>query len=90
MHSLPNQNLILTVPKCHTNKLDLHKMKMKQKDTRKGSEYWLNQPSTSNRYTALLEEESGDQQHKTSPENMSKPPPSYILVTVVKNILPHT
>jgi hypothetical protein len=40
--------------------------------------YWLNQTSTSNRYTALLEEVSEDQQHKTGPENMPKPTPIYI------------
>jgi hypothetical protein len=52
----------------------------------KESEHWLNQTSISNRYTALLEEESADQQHKASPENTPKPPPIYI--TDVKNISP--
>jgi hypothetical protein len=40
----------------------------------KESEQWLNQTSTSNRYTALLEEESEDQQKKAGPENTQKPP----------------
>jgi hypothetical protein len=38
----------------------------------KESVYWLNQTSTS---TALLEEESEDQQRKAGPENTPKPPP---------------
>jgi hypothetical protein len=49
---------------------------------------WLNQTSTSNRYTALLEEESEDQQGKVSPENKPKSPLIYI--TDVKNISPLT
>jgi hypothetical protein len=44
----------------------------------KESENWPNQTSTSNRYTALLEEESEDQQQKADPENTPKPPPIYI------------
>jgi hypothetical protein len=52
----------------------------------KGSEHWLNQTSTSNRYTALLEKESEDQQQKAGPENTPKPPPIYI--TDFKNISP--
>jgi hypothetical protein len=41
-------------------------MALKQKPNSKETEYWLNEPFTSNRYTALLEEKSQDQQHKTS------------------------
>jgi hypothetical protein len=52
----------------------------------KEREYWLNQASTSSRYTDLLEEESEDQQQKAGPENTPKPPPVYI--TDVKNISP--
>jgi hypothetical protein len=52
----------------------------------KESEHWLNQTSTSNRYTALLEEESEDQQQKAGLENTPKPPPIYI--TDVQNISP--
>jgi hypothetical protein len=52
----------------------------------KESEHWLNHTSTSNRYTALLEEESEDQQQKVSPENTPKPPSIYI--TDIKNISP--
>jgi hypothetical protein len=48
----------------------------------KESEQWLNQTSTSNSYTALLEEESEDQQQKAGPENMPKPP---IYITNVKS-----
>jgi hypothetical protein len=48
----------------------------------KESEHWLNQISTSNRYTSLLEEESENQQHKAGPENTQKPPP--ICITEVK------
>jgi hypothetical protein len=40
----------------------------------KESEHWLNQNSTSNRYTALLQEGSEDQQQKAGPENTPKPP----------------
>jgi phage I-like protein len=43
----------------------------------------LKQTSTPNRYTALLEEEGEDQQHKAGPENTPKPP---IYITDVKNI----
>jgi hypothetical protein len=50
----------------------------------KESERGLNQPSTCNRNTALLHEESEDQQHNTVPQNTPKPRPIYI--TGVKNI----
>jgi hypothetical protein len=50
----------------------------------KESEHWLNQTFTSNRYAALLEEESEYQKQKAGPENMPKPPPIY--VTDVINI----
>jgi hypothetical protein len=50
----------------------------------KESQHWLSQTSTSNCYTALLEEEMEDQQHKASPENTPKSPPVY--KTDVKNI----
>jgi hypothetical protein len=54
-------------------------MKLKQKpNTTKESVHWLNQTSTSSNYTALLEEESEDQQHKPGPENTPKPLPIYI------------
>jgi hypothetical protein len=46
--------------------------------------HWFKQTSTSNRYTALLQEEIEDQQHKAGPENKPKPPPIYI--AGVKNI----
>jgi hypothetical protein len=46
----------------------------------------FNQSLTSNHYTAGLEEENEDQQHKTSPVNTPKPPPFYI--TGIKNISP--
>jgi hypothetical protein len=36
-------------------------MKLKQKPYSKEREYWLNQTFTSNHYTAILQEESGDQ-----------------------------
>jgi hypothetical protein len=52
----------------------------------KESEQWLSQTSTSNRYTALLEEESEDQQQKAGPVNTPKPPPIY--TTDVKNKSP--
>jgi hypothetical protein len=45
----------------------------------KESEHWLNQTSSSNRYTALLEQESEDQQKKPGPENTTKPHPIYII-----------
>jgi hypothetical protein len=50
----------------------------------KYSVHWLNQISTFNSYTALLEEIREDQQHKTGPENKPKPPPIYL--TSVKSI----
>jgi hypothetical protein len=52
----------------------------------KENEQWLNQTSTSNHYTALLEEESEDQQQKARPQNMPKHSPIYI--TDVQNISP--
>jgi hypothetical protein len=52
----------------------------------KESYHWLNQTSISNRCTALLEEESKDQQQKAGPENTPKPPPVYI--TDIKNVSP--
>jgi hypothetical protein len=44
----------------------------------KQSEHWLNQTSTSNHYTALIEEESEDQQQKAGNEHTPKLPPIYI------------
>jgi hypothetical protein len=44
----------------------------------KESEHWLNQTSTSNHYTAILQEGSEDQQQKAGPQNKPKPPPIYI------------
>jgi hypothetical protein len=60
-----------------------------QRETKhaKQSEHWPNQTSTSNRYTALLEEESEDQQQKAGPENTPKPPAIYI--TDVTNMSLH-
>jgi hypothetical protein len=52
----------------------------------KESEHWLKQTFTSNHYTALLEEESEDQQQKASPGNAPKP--SQIYITDVTNISP--
>jgi hypothetical protein len=48
------------------------------------SEHLLNQTSTSDRYTALLEEENCNQHHRAGPENTPIPP----LITGVKNISP--
>jgi hypothetical protein len=42
----------------------------------KQSKNWINPTSTSNRYTAILEEESEEQQ-KAGNENTPKPPPVY-------------
>jgi hypothetical protein len=53
-------------------------MKLREAKHTKESESWLNQISTSSHYTALLEEESEDQQHKAGPEKKPKPPPTYI------------
>jgi hypothetical protein len=44
----------------------------------KESKHWLNQTFTSNCCTALLEEESENQQQKAGPENTPKPLPIYI------------
>jgi hypothetical protein len=51
----------------------------------KESKHWLYPTSTSNCYTALLEEESEEQQ-KADNENTPNPPPIYI--TDVTNISP--
>jgi hypothetical protein len=81
-------------PELNNNcaKLSYNRGRLTQEETEreakhtKESKHWLNQSSTSSCYTALLEEESEDQQHKASPENIPKPPPIYI--TGVKNISP--
>jgi hypothetical protein len=54
----------------------------------KQSKHWLNQTSTTNPYTAPLEEESEDQQQKAGPEKTTKPPPIHI--TDITNISPLT
>jgi hypothetical protein len=59
------------------------KKELKEKPNTPKSEHWLNQASTSNRYTALLDEESEDKQQKACLENTPEPPPIYI--TDVKN-----
>jgi hypothetical protein len=51
----------------------------------KESEHWLNKTSNSNRYIALLEEESVDQL-QAGPGNTPEPPLIYI--TDVKNMSP--
>jgi outer membrane cobalamin receptor len=48
-----------------------------QEETEREAKHWINQTSTSNRYTALLEEEN-EEQHKAGPENLPKPPSIYI------------
>jgi hypothetical protein len=50
--------------------------KVEEANSKEG-EYWLNQHSASSRYTAVIKEESEDQEHKTGPENTPKPPPLY-------------
>jgi hypothetical protein len=60
MHTHPKKNLIITGLKFHTNELDHNEMSLKQIPNSKESEYWFNQPSISNRYTILLDEESED------------------------------
>jgi hypothetical protein len=63
MNSHPNQNL-------NTNEVHHQKIKTEtQTKHSKESEHWSNKPTTFNRYTALLEEESEGQEHKASPEN---------------------
>jgi hypothetical protein len=69
----------------HTNEVHQHKSWNKN-HIQQESENWLNQTSTSNCYTALLEKLE-DQKHKTGPENTPKRP-SY--VTDVKHISPLT
>jgi hypothetical protein len=59
--------------KYHTNEVDQHKVKLGGETKHsKESEQWLNQSSTSSCYTALLEEESEDQEHKAGSENTSR------------------
>jgi hypothetical protein len=59
---------------------------MKEAKYVKENEHWLNQISTSNRYTAPLEERSEDQQQKDGPEDTPKPP--LIHITDDANISP--
>jgi hypothetical protein len=94
--SLPDQSqkMYSSQPKLNNNwtKVLYKRGKSTQEETEreakhaKESEHWLNQTSTSNRYTALLEEGSEDQQQRASPENMPKS--SQIYITDVKNISP--
>jgi hypothetical protein len=44
----------------------------------KESDHWLNQTPACNHYSALLEDESEDQQQTTDPRNTPKPPPIYV------------
>jgi hypothetical protein len=44
----------------------------------KESEYWLHPTSTSNRHTALLEEDNDQQEQKVDPANTPKSPPIYV------------
>jgi hypothetical protein len=69
-----------------TKEEDQHKKEQKEGKHAKQSKHWLIQTSTSDRYTALLEEESEDKQQKAGPEKTPKPPSIYI--TDVTNILP--
>jgi hypothetical protein len=52
----------------------------------KESEPWFNQRSTSNCYTALREEESEGQHHKTGPENTPSLTLSHHLLNVLLQI----
>jgi hypothetical protein len=62
-------------------------MKLKEKpNTPKTANTGSTKLPLPNHYTALLEEESEDQQHKAGPENKPKSPPIY--TTDVKNISP--
>jgi hypothetical protein len=56
----------------------------------KESNHWLHPTSTSNRYTALLDEENGHQQQQHGPGNTSKPPPIYSYVSDVTTASPLT
>jgi hypothetical protein len=44
----------------------------------KESNHWLHPTPTSNRYTALLDEENEHQPKQDRPENTLKPPPIYV------------
>jgi hypothetical protein len=44
----------------------------------KESNHWLHPTSTSNRYTAVLDEENGHQQQQDGPGNTPKHPPMYV------------
>jgi hypothetical protein len=69
-----------TGQKYNTKEADQHQKHVEE------NEHWLNQTSTSNRHTALPEDESEDQQQKAGPENTPKPPP--IDIADIKNISP--
>jgi hypothetical protein len=77
--SLPGQR-----QKMYSSQPELNNNWTKVSYKSKEGEHWLNQTSTSSPYTALLEEESEDQQQKASPENTPKPPP--ISITDLTNI----
>jgi hypothetical protein len=54
----------------------------------KESDHWLKPTSTHNPYSALMEDESEDQQQTTDPGNSSKPPTFYISdVTTVQPLI---
>jgi hypothetical protein len=66
MHFQPNKNYIATGLNYHTT---YEETESEAKHT-KESEHWLNQTSTSNHYTALLEEGSENQQQKVGPDSL--------------------
>jgi hypothetical protein len=94
--SLPaqSQKMYSSQPELKTNwtKVSFKRGRSTQEETErevkhtKEKEHCINQTCISNHCTALLEEESEDQQQKAGPEHMPKPPPIYI--TDIKNISP--
>jgi hypothetical protein len=77
--SLPVQSQQMYSSQLESNnkwtKVSYNRGRSTQEKTERGAKQHKHQTSTSIRYTALLDEESEDQQQKAGPENTSKPPP---------------
>jgi hypothetical protein len=65
-----------------------HERAPRQAKLVKESDHWLNPTSTRNRFSALMEDESEDQQQTADAGNTPKPPPIY--VSDVTSIPPRT
>jgi hypothetical protein len=70
----------------NSTKVSFKRSRSIQEETERKAKH--TETSTSNRYTALLEEEIEDQQQKAGPESTTRPPPIYITdVKVISSLI---